>query len=342
MNSKRPSATHVFVLGCLLSIVSLRCEAQNLVPNPSFEVIDTCPYFPIIFGFQDDSKPMHWEKWNETPDYFNACVDTMAGVPGNLFGFQHAYDGQAYIGMWTYGGGGEPEYREHVGVQLLEPLQPGQTYHLSIRVSAAEGTTTPPLPPGTAQNVLWASNNTGLLFTMSPNIWIDFWGPPFAPRNYAHLRAEQVIADTSDWVLVTGTFTADSAYQYLAVGNFFENAQTDSLHITTGSSLGAYVYVDAVCVTTSVEGCDFGISVPEIETAAPWSILPNPASGLVELVAKAAPNSAWVVLDPLGRLVQVGRLQGYRTWIDVSGWAAGTYIVAVEGKSSFVRLAVMR
>lgn len=328
---------------CLLFVVPPYCEAQNLVPNPSFEVIDTCPYFPIMLGFQNDSKPRYWEMWHGSPDYLNACVDTMAGVPGNIFGFQHAYEGDAYIDMYTYGAGGEPEYREHVGVQLIQPLQEGWTYHLSFWVTAAEGTTTPPLPPGTAQNLFWASNNIGLLFTMSPNIWTSFEGPPFPPRNYAHLRAEQVVADTANWVLVSGTFIADSAYQYMVIGNFFNNDQTDTVHVTPGLSSGAYVYVDAVCVTTSPEGCDFGNSVPEIGSEPPWTIYPNPASGIVELITKGAPNTAWVVLDPLGRLVKEGRLEGDRARIDVSGWAVGTYIVAVEGnRRSFVRLAVVR
>ena len=342
MNGRWPGAGLGLALGCLLFVVAQRCEAQiNLVPNPSFEVIDTCPYFPIVLGFQNDSKPMYWEKWMESPDYFNACVDTFAGVPGNIFGTQHAYDGSAYIGAWTYDIG--TFYREYVGVQLVQPLEPGETYHLSFWVSAAEGTTSPPLAPGTAQNVYWASNNIGLLFTMSSNIWTGFGGPPFSPRNYAHLKADQVIADTTNWVQVSGTFTADSAYQFMAIGNFFDNDHTDSVHVTPGNSTGAYVYVDAVCVTTSLSGCDFGNSVPEIGMDRPFLVYPNPATTVVEMVAEMIPNSAWVASDPVGRRVQEGRFEGNRARIDVSRWAAGNYIVSLEGeRRKFVRLVVVR
>lgn len=341
LNSWWQRVSSGLTLCCLLFIVPLFSHAQNLIPNPSFELVEACPYFPIVLGFQDGSRPMHWEKWLESPDYFNACVDTLTGVPSNIFGTQDAYHGSAYIGMFTYDIG--TFYREYVGVQLVQPLEQGETYHLSFLVSAAEGTTSPPLALGTAQNVFWASNNIGLLFTMSPNIWTGSLEPLFPPRNYAHLRADEVIADTASWIQVSGTFTADSAYQYMVIGNFFENDQTDTVHVTPGSSLGAYVYVDAVCVTTSLDGCDFGNSVPDIGVDRPLLVYPNPAWAMVELVTTGAPNTAWLVLDTVGRRVQEGIFEGNRARIDVSGWAAGNYIVSLEGiGSSFVRLVVVR
>lgn len=129
----------------------------------------------------------------------------------------------------------------------------------------------------------------------------------------------------------------------MAIGNFFDDDHTDTLHVTPGASSGAYVYVDAVCVTTSPDGCDFGTSVPEVGDDPLLRLYPNPATGMVEVVARMMPNAVWVVFDPLGRSVQKGRLESGRTRIDVSGWAAGNYIVSLEGdRRSFVRLVVMR
>ncbi len=132
------------LLGCLLLVVlALRCEAQNLVPNASMEEHSECP---VTIGFQGFSKPLHWEKWMNSPDYFHECagslggIDTLIGVPQNAFGYQYPWHGDAYVGMWGYGAtGGGDSYREYVGCELLQSLVIGETYYLSFWANLAGG-----------------------------------------------------------------------------------------------------------------------------------------------------------------------------------------------------------
>jgi hypothetical protein len=234
----------VRVLCCfLLFVAPFLTSAQNLVPNPSFEENTACP---VTTGFQGFSNPMYWEAWNQSPDYFHACagvlggVDTLIRVPLNGFGFQYALHGDAYVGMAAYGSsGGGVSYREYVGCQLLEPLEVGESYDLSFFTNVAFG--------GTYSAPTWACNNMGMLFTMQPNIWTSGSGPLFALRNYAHMHSAVIISDTANWTLVSGSFMADSAYQYLVIGNFFSNALTDTLHLLNFPSI-AYYFMDGVCV----------------------------------------------------------------------------------------------
>lgn len=334
----RPVAARLMVCFLLFITAYIASAQGNLVPNASFELIDECPTFPTMLGFQATSKPTYWEKWLNSPDYFNACVDTMTGVPGNVFGHQHPRDGHAYIGMWTYGNFGD-EFREIVGVELIEPLQVGVNYHLSFGVCAAEGTTS---PPGAAQPTHWAANNIGLLFTMEHNIWTGFQGPPFPPRNYAHLHAQEVVADTAQWMLISGEFVADSAYRYLAIGNFFENALTDTVHVTQGPSSGAYVYVDAVCVTQNSAGCEFTSGVGT--HSGPLEVLayPNPAMTTLEVRLGQHADVEWVVTDVLGKSVDHGRTGGQNVRLDVSTWPMGPYSMLFGGVNrSVVRFVVV-
>ena len=62
---------------CSLFVGPLPAFAQNLVPNPSFEEHTACP---VTIGFQGFSKPLQWEKWNESPDYFHTCAGSLGGV----------------------------------------------------------------------------------------------------------------------------------------------------------------------------------------------------------------------------------------------------------------------
>ncbi|MBS1940870.1 MAG: T9SS type A sorting domain-containing protein [Bacteroidetes bacterium] len=325
----------LLALCCSLFAASPRCVAQNLVPNPSFELKDTCPY---TIGFQEGDKPLFWEKWNQSPEYFNACVpgtgmDSLVGVPLNGFGFQHALEGGAYIGMYTYGSVGlNQPFREYVGCQLLEPLEVGETYNLSFYTNVAFG--------GSYWAPTWACNNMGMLFTMQPNVWTDTDQPEFGLRNHAHLHSTTVISDTANWTLVSGSFVADSAYQYLVLGNFFSDGLTDTLHIIPGNSLGAYYFMDGVCVTRAGQGCSFtsGIADQVPLAGRTW---PNPVADMLHV--RVDEGTQWQVYDASGRLVHDGVCSGDLLTIPVREWPLGEYVLRLKDKGvKHVRFVVMR
>ncbi|MFZ1688354.1 MAG: T9SS type A sorting domain-containing protein [Flavobacteriales bacterium] len=316
---------------------ALPLGAQNLVPNPSFEEHDTCG---CSIGFQDGAKPSYWDRYNQSPEYFNACVDqncsmdTMIDVPQNGFAYQYAFEGDAYVGMTTYDGDGNTSdgtFREYVGCQLNQPLVVGQTYYLSFHSNVAIN--------GTywLYNSAWASNNLGMLFTMQPNIWTGFPGPLFALRDYAHLYDPVVNTDTAGWTLVSGSFVADSAYEYLVLGNFFSDSLTDTLHLGPDNSYVAYYFFDGVCVSTSPGGC---ATAEGIEDAQPntLDLHPNPAVDHVVLTT-TGPGSAFasvVLLDASGRSVpvQVERNAGRELTVRwAQPLAPGVYLLRASLKS---------
>jgi hypothetical protein len=332
MSGERCRAGLWLVLCCSLFFASLRCEAQNLVPNPSFELKDTCPY---AFGFQEGGKPLFWEKWNQSPDYFNACapglgIDSLLDVPLNGFGFQYAMDGEAYVGIYGYGL--STNYREYVGCELAEPMEAGETYQLSFFTNVAFG--------GTYSAPTWACNNMGMLFTMEPNIWSGSTEPPFTVRNYAHLHSAAIISDTANWTLVSGSFVADSAYQYLVLGNFFSDSLTDTLHVIPGNSLGAYYFVDGVCVTKAGQECSFTSGIAEQKPLEGYA-WPNPTADILHV--RVGEGIGWQVFDATGRLVHDGVSSGALLTIPVREWALGEYVLRLEDKGvKHVRFVVMR
>ncbi len=78
---------------------------------------------------------------------------------------------------------------------------------------------------------------------------------PFPIGNYGSCVQPQIISDTVNWdSMVEGNFVADSAYQHIVLGNFFDNAHTD----TTPSEIGfvlAYFLIDSVSVTSAFKEC---------------------------------------------------------------------------------------
>jgi len=321
---------------CSLFAVPLPTFAQNLVPNPSFEENSACP---VTIGFQGFSKPLHWEKWNESPEYFHACagsmggVDTLITVPLNGMGFQYALHGDAFIGMLAYGAlAGGVSFREYVGCQLLEPLVIGASYDLSFFTNVAFG--------GSYWSPTQACNNMGVLFTMEPNIWTSLNGPVFALRNYAHLHSTAIISDTANWTLVSGSFVADSAYQYLVIGNFFSNALTDTMDLASDDYVDAYYFVDGVCVRPSGQLCEFMTGIAELASQG-LSVWPNPAEDHVQMRVKT--GTQWQAFDAMGRLMDAGRSAEDPLVVPVRHWAPGEYVLRLEGATRrHVRFVVMR
>lgn len=327
----------LWTMACLCFLALPRCEAQNLVPNPSFELADTCPYTP---SFNVGGRPLYWNRWDQSPDYFHACagdlggVDTLLDVPSNGFTWQYAHDGDAYVGMTCF----EPsDFREHVGAPLIEPLVVGQTYYVSYWVNLAT--------EGSYWETRWACNNQGVLFTMNEHLWSGQTGsgPEFAPRNYAHVNNPTIITDTANWTLVSGSFVADSAYQYIVLGNFFNNAQSDTVHFTPGlPSLAAYYLYDAICVSSTPGECPTATGLPEPGHAT-LAVRVGGGGQWLQVDGAVTGSTGWV-FDAGGRLVAQFALNGSTTQA-IGHWPEGVYVLRVQGRTGSVwheKFVVMR
>jgi hypothetical protein len=320
MNGERCRADLWLVLCCSLFVASLRCEAQNLVPNPSFELKDTCPY---AIGFLEGDRPLDWFPWDQSPDYFNACVpgtgvDSLVGVPWNGFTWQYAKDGDAYVGMTCF----EPnDFRELVGAPLLEPMVIGQTYYVSFWVNLAT--------QGSYWWTRWACNNQGILFTTQEHIWSGNTGegPEFQPRNQAAVYHPTILTDTAGWTLVSGSFVADSAYRYVVLGNFFDNAHTDTVQFVPGPSLAAYYLYDAICVSPTPGQCPESTTVQELEASRIGVQILEAGQWL--RVSGAAEGSMAKVFDASGKLLE-RFVAGASVLHPIQGLTEGMYLLRVE------------
>jgi len=303
-------------------------HGQNLVPNPGFEETDSC--FLGIGLFPPGAGPTDWYSSNITFDHLQSCLPYGAvnGLPLNFFTFQHPFEGGSCVGLITYFQNGQAEQREWIMAHLLEPLVVGQTYYCSFRANTAFG--------GNAQYPqFWLANDkVGMLFTTQDRPW--HWGDPFpVPPNHAHIHYPQVLSDTVGWTLVSGSFVADSAYQYVMIGQFFSNALTDTMHFASPESVfpwypWAYTLIDAVCVSADPNSCDLGQQLGEEREGHAVLLHPNPAHD--QLVISNG-EGAWVAVhDAVGRITWQGRVPTDRWVLHVGVWARGAYLLRVEGR----------
>ncbi len=321
MNDRWPGRGSSLLLGCLLFVAPPRCEAQtNLVPNGSFEETDSC--LEINTWYYPETGPLGWFSTAGSGDYYLSCLPYGAfnGMPLSAWAFQYPQDGSAYVGVATYSVNAQS--REYFTIELAEPLTVGSTYYASFYASASwNGWEEYP-------QYYIASSKIGMRFTMEAQQW-EFGDPLPEFTNAAQVYYPAILSDTVNWVLVSGSFVADSAYRYVSIGNHFDNAHTDTLHLGTSIQYAkAHTLIDNVCVSTDPLGCPLANSVAE--AAADQIVLfPNPVDDVVRIRGVEA-GLRITIHDVCGRLLWQDRGTGGVLHWEVGDSAPGLYMLRVE------------
>lgn len=220
---------YFFIAFSLVYLGSKQSLAQtNLVPNPSFEDTLQCPFNPgqIVFAQPWSSATL------ASTDYFNACNAGGLSVPSNDGGYQFARTGVAYAGIHTY----IPSfiYREYLQVELSSMLLLNRNYQVEFYVSLSD-------------TVYVGANNMGAYFSNDAITGVSGQVLNVIPQinNYAMTNP---LYDKLNWMKVAGSFISDGTEKYITIGNFNDDASTDTIHVTGGSYFDAYYYVDDVSV----------------------------------------------------------------------------------------------
>lgn len=289
----------------LLLLFPLHLCAQNMVPNWSFESSSECPD-----DFNQIEYATGWKMCSENndglhhTDYLHACGGNTGTayfqVPSHVWGYQNAATGNGYVALSTTALNLYPNYRENIYCKLVQPLVPGSTYNVSMKVCKSEKTKK-------------AANKIGFKFSMDTLFAID---------NTSDVYTDNVVEDTATWTVVNGTFTADSAYQYMAVGNFFTDINTTLINVCSSCPQQPSLYlIDDVCVQKGMHsGCNFTVSVPEF--AVSHLSLECFAAGN-ELNASFTTNANGIYR------VQIWNVLGQRVYSDERFFAKGTTSFAI-------------
>jgi gliding motility-associated-like protein len=180
-------------------------QAQNLVPNPSFETLSECPSY---FGGVGMSFAPPWESAHSgTPDVYHECATfPSVGVPDNIFGSEYAHTGQGYAGVFTYIN--SYEYREYMLAPLNQTLVAGNWYRVSMFVST----------PEEACGV----NSFGIYLT---DDWFWQFGIEALPLS-PQIVATEMITETDGWVEVSACIQSNGHERIIIIGNFNDDANT--------------------------------------------------------------------------------------------------------------------
>ena len=213
----------------------LPVKSQNLVLNPSFELVDTAytqstnsiegAYFwKMLVGSPDLLTPLHYTGFL---DYY--------GAPANIYGYQKQEFGKNYAlyGItinWNH-------FREYLSGTLKESLEAGKQYCVSMYISLGDSSAY-----YYQIDCLEAYFSNGLPDTTGTGGYLV----NFAPQ--VSFLEGTVFTDTTNWQKVSSTFTATGGENTITIGCFQED---DSIMVNVVNPFWAYgtsFYIDAIAL----------------------------------------------------------------------------------------------
>jgi hypothetical protein len=225
-----------------ISAAASLLNAQNLVPNPSFESVVTPPCSWLTAANQLPGCVTNWTMPSDgSSDIFSNYVatscyahnfSTNASAPGQ----QAPRTGNVQAAILTYGAGcgSVPNYREYLQVQLTSPMTSGLMYDFSFYLSMADYNSR-------------ASNNFGVVFRVGSYYQATCFVLPLTPQ----FNSTAIVSDKIGWVQISGSITATANWSHIIIGNFFSNAATTT--IAAGGAQGnSRYYIDDVSVQVAV------------------------------------------------------------------------------------------
>jgi len=235
-----------FKAGCIVG--------QNLVPNPSFEDTIECPTC-ITANNCVAVSTKYWfnpsTQTNASPDYFHACwwqknLDPNGiGIPFNFPGYQIAHSGDAYIGLISFE---TINFREYIETQLTKPLEAGKKYNISLFASASNDL------------ALYVVRTLGVHFSKAKITSTNELNLPVTPQVLLAKDDGLHLTDTLNWMKISGSFVANGGEEYITIGNFENDANSDTMHFF-GNSYISYYFLDDVSVIKEPEN---NIFIPNV------------------------------------------------------------------------------
>lgn len=213
----------------LLVILSFSLKSQNLIPNPSFENIISCPVnmgYPCPFtNLGSFDRVYNWKNPICTsPEIHHTCMGT---IPQNFAGYQAARTGSAYAGIYTLN-----SYSEYICSSLISKLIKDQKYFLKFYVSCGNSIN---FQITTGSNGIGAFLSKGFPDTLMSGI---------KSRMNSHAQLinpiNNLINDTLNWIQISDTIIANGMEDFITIGNFTPD--------TLMAGAGAYFYIDDVSI----------------------------------------------------------------------------------------------
>ncbi len=302
----------VFLILYLLSKIAF--GQINLVPNPSFETYTNCP----TSQGQINRTGNWYMPGGGTSDYFNSCFTLTTtsivnmDVPANTAGYQMGIQNSAgYSGLQAWADG-MTTYREYIQTKLTTTLTAGQKYFVTMYVSLADSS-------------LCATDDLGIYFSQNP---IPQSG--YNPINVVPQISNPsgiFLTDNINWTKISGSFIATGIEEYITIGNFKNDANTDTLSAGLSCiSSFSYYYIDGICVSTDSTLGNLTY-IHDLSKKSAELFYPNPTTGNIKINLTQIANIK--LFDRFGQTLII-KESFNENQLDLSYLSDGIYFIQIQ------------
>lgn len=225
----------ICVLG-MTSIGAFAQDAENLVPNGSFESTDK---EPKKIGSIENAVGWYSPTGARADLFVPSKKVPDIDVPLNIYGKEDAKDGSNYAGIVAFSYG-DKMARTYLSAKLSVPMKKGTKYCVQFNVSLAEGSK-------------YSCNQIGM------NIGKKAFGTEektsiIDKANILH-PSNKIFNAAYNWEQVCETYEAEGGEKFITIGNFSSNEDTKNernkklTDIKVDQIIAAYYYIDNVSIT---------------------------------------------------------------------------------------------
>lgn len=222
------------VLIIFLYSASFNIWGQNLIPNPSFEEYSELPTEFAQWSYCHDWISPEGAQipgiYYGTPDYYHAQAFGPMNLPNSSNAQVYPLSGEAVVGLVSqFGTGAGANYREYLSCQLTSSLEIGAYYKVSFWITNGHDL------------IVFNETSNGMGVNLSTN---QIYQPANDPIQLSpHFEITDQLWST-EWVEYSFYIYADSAYQFLTVGNFNDDNDITTTQVQSQGSAGTYYYLD--------------------------------------------------------------------------------------------------
>jgi hypothetical protein len=305
-----------------------QCLTINLIRNPGLEDHTCCPN---NMGMIDCAN--YWTQPlidNSTSEYYNVCgIDSLLS-PNLLPFWQNAYFGFGYAGILTYAYNGSvnppSDYREYIQGTLSSPLLSEHCYYCQFWVKLFNFKNLFPF---------CAIDDLSILFTdtLPQKTQFDEMAMYFPAQ--INNPIGRIISDTSNWTMISDTFTAKGGEKYFTVGTFKLPAQINEICFGGPNYNGNCYFFDNFSL------CPCGDTIPD--TTKPLKpvleVYPNPAKDELFVLFDRYEQLNTIDLEVyniLGELVMNKQVVSspVKSAINIGQLSSGCYVVVLKSPRS--------
>jgi OOP family OmpA-OmpF porin len=229
MRQEKKIAFSLYLFSLFPSIFPTIFNAQNLVPNPGFEYLTSCPEGPAMDSSVINLAKPWFATGKSTPDLFHTCnpIITKTFSPPASENRRKPHSGRGFAGILMY--------YEQMQVQLKIPLKASSRYKVSVFVNSVSD-----IGMSESANASFIS----FLFSQKPCTQFDF-KKQIAHSGKLKRNGDSLLYSAKGWRELSANYIAKGGEKFLIIGGL-----VDTFNLTKPEVFqAAYLFIDDVSVT---------------------------------------------------------------------------------------------